>query len=119
LTSRRSIEPEPEAALRANVRLLGEILGAVIVEQEGEELLALEERVRKLARAGRRGYAEATDELTAIVHGLDLEQQALVLRSFAIYFQLANIAEQHHRVRRRRAYEAEGRTPPESGAEAL
>jgi phosphoenolpyruvate carboxylase len=119
LTSRRSTEPEPEAALRANVRLLGEILGAVIVEQEGEELLALEERVRKLARAGRRGYAEATDELTAIVHGLDLEQQALVLRSFAIYFQLANIAEQHHRVRRRRAYEAEGRTPPESLADAL
>lgn len=109
----------PEAPLRANIRLLGEILGTVIVEQEGEELLALEERVRKLARAGRRGYAEATDELSAIVGGLDLETQARVLRAFALYFQLANIAEQHHRVRRRRAYEHEGRTPPESLADAL
>jgi phosphoenolpyruvate carboxylase len=108
----------PDAALRANVRLLGEILGRVIVEQEGEALLELEERVRKLARAGRRGYPEAADELAAIVQGLDLERQALVLRAFAIYFQLANIAEQHHRVRRRRAYEHEGKTPPESLADA-
>jgi phosphoenolpyruvate carboxylase len=111
-------ERAPDVALRANVRLLGEILGQVIVEQEGEELLELEERVRKLARAGRRGYEQATEELTAIVRGLELDRQALVLRAFAIYFQLANIAEQHHRVRRRRAYELEGRTPPESLADA-
>jgi phosphoenolpyruvate carboxylase len=108
----------PEAALRANVRLLGDILGEVIVEQEGEEVLDLEERVRKLARAGRRGSAEAHDQLEELVGALELGRQALVLRAFSIYFQLANIAEQHHRVRRRRAYEHEGRTPPESLADA-
>jgi phosphoenolpyruvate carboxylase len=113
-----SAASEPWDALRANVRLLGAILGEVIVEQEGVELLELEERVRKLARAGRRGYAAAMDQLVELVSSLELEQQALVLRAFAIYFQLANVAEQHHRVRRRRAYEREGRTPPESLADA-
>jgi phosphoenolpyruvate carboxylase len=107
-----------DSPLRANIRLLGEILGEVIVEQEGEELLELEERVRKLARAGRREEEGATEQLMELVGSLDLEQQAIVLRAFSIYFQLANIAEQHHRVRRRRAYELEGRTPPESLADA-
>ena len=105
-------------ALRSNIRLLGDTLGLVIVEQEGEELLELEERARKLGRAGRRGSTEAIEQLVEFVGSLDLERQALVLRAFAVYFQLANIAEQHHRIRRRRAYESEGRTPPESLADA-
>src|SRR5207247_4365195 len=87
-------------ALRSNTRRLGDTLGLVIVEQEGEELLALEERARKLAIAGRRGSAEAMEQLVAFLGPLDLERQALVLRAFAVYFQLANIAEQHHRIRR-------------------
>ena len=41
-------------ALGRNVRLLGEILGTVLVEQEGEWLLEIVERVRLLARAARR-----------------------------------------------------------------
>ena len=51
--------------------------------------------------------------------GLDLERQALVMRAFAVYFQLVNLAEQHHRLRRRRQYEHERRVPRESLAEAL
>jgi hypothetical protein len=105
-------------ALRRDVRLLGDTLGLVIVEQEGEEILELEERVRRLSLAGRRGSAEAMEQLVEFVGSLDLEQQALVLRAFAVYFHLVNIAEQHHRIRRRRAYENEGRTPPESLADA-
>jgi phosphoenolpyruvate carboxylase len=53
------------------------------------------------------------------VGGLELERQALVLRAFAVYFQLVNLAEQHHRLRRRREYEHERRVPRESLAEAL
>lgn len=101
-----------DAPLRANVRLLGDILGRVLVEQEGEELFADEERIRALSRAAREGAPR--DELRDAVRVLDLECQGKVLRAFAMYFQLVNIAEQHHRVRRRRQYEREERIPHES-----
>jgi len=106
-------------ALRANVRLLGDVLGEVLVEQCGDDLFGLEEEIRALARAGRQGNEEASRRLRETVGALDLERQALVLRAFAMYFQLANIAEQHHRLRRRRAYEQEGRVGRESLADAL
>src|SRR5262249_38657136 len=99
-----------EAPLRRDVRLLGEILGRVIVEQEGEELLAEEERIRTLSREERAaGEAGPRSDLAAAVRALPLERQAKVLRAFGLYFQLTNLAEQHHRLRRRRQYEAEGR----------
>jgi len=108
-----------DSALRGNVRLLGNLLGRVLVEQEGERLLELEERIRGLARAGRQGDAAASAELSDTVHGLPPGEQATILRAFALYFQLANIAEQHHRIRRRLASEREGRVLRESLAEAL
>ena len=40
-------------ALRRDVRLVGDALGRVLVEQDGEELLADVERVRRLARQAR------------------------------------------------------------------
>ena len=115
----RPADPSPDAPLRANVRLLGEILGRVLTEQEGEELFRLEERVRLLARLGRRGDTGASRALAETIEALDVETQAVVLRAFTVYFHLANIAEQHHRVRRRREHEREGGDPRESLAEAL
>ncbi len=96
-----------DAPLRRDVRMLGDLLGQVLVEQEDESLLADVERVRALARAARGGAPH--DDLAAAVAGLPLERQASVLRAFALYFQLANVAEQQHRIRRRRAYAAEER----------
>ena len=107
-----------EAPLRANVRLLGELLGRVLAEQEGETFFELEEHVRALAREARAGAA-GREALTAAVAGLDVETQDTVQRAFALFFQLANIAEQHHRLRRRREYEHEGRLPRESLADAI
>lgn len=111
--------PRTDAALRANVRLLGEILGRVLIEQEGEELLALEERIRLLGRLGRRGDDGARRAMWEVVEGLDVERQATVLRAFTLYFHLANIAEQHHRLRRRREIERDGGVLRESLADAL
>ena len=112
--------PGTDAALRRDVRLLGETLGRVLVEQGGPGLLAAEERIRELSRNARStGSARARDKLAESVAALPLDRQADVLRAFSLYFQLANLAEQHHRLRRRRQYEHERRTPPESLAEAL
>jgi phosphoenolpyruvate carboxylase len=109
-----------EAPLRRDVRLLGDTLGRVLVEQEGEELLVEEERIRLLARDARAtGSRARRRELREAVRRLDLARQATVLRAFGLYFQLANIAEQHHRLRRRRQYEHEQRIPRESLAEAF
>jgi phosphoenolpyruvate carboxylase len=109
-----------DAPLRRDVRLLGETLGRVLVEQEGPELLEAEERIRLLAREARRtGRTTLRARLREAVAELDLDRQALVLRAFGVYFQLANLAEQHHRLRRRREYEHEGRIPRESLADAL
>jgi phosphoenolpyruvate carboxylase len=92
----------------------------VLVEQGGPELLADEERIRELSRRARAtGSASARANLAEAVAALPLERQSDVLRAFALYFQLANLAEQHHRLRRRRQYEHERRTPPESLADAL
>jgi phosphoenolpyruvate carboxylase len=105
--------PEPaDAPLRRDVRLLGDLLGRVLVEQDGELLLDDVERLRALARAAREGGPP--DDLAAAVAALPLERQASVLRAFATYFQLANVAEQQHRIRRHRIYAHEERVAPES-----
>src|SRR3954468_65584 len=89
--------------------MLGTILGTVLVEQEGEWLLELVERIRRDARAAR--YAGTVVEVDP---GLGADEQALVLRAFGLYFQLANLAEQHHRLRRRREDAHDGRVARES-----
>jgi phosphoenolpyruvate carboxylase len=104
-------------ALRRDVRMLGELLGRVLVEQEGESLLADVERVRRLARSARTGAPDA--ELRSAVAELSLERKTSVLRAFALYFQLANVAEQQHRIRRLGEYRAEGRVRRESLAAAF
>jgi phosphoenolpyruvate carboxylase len=101
-----------DAPLRRDVRMLGDLLGQVLVEQEDESLLEDVEHVRGLARAARGGASH--DDLAAAVGRLPIGRQASVLRAFGLYFQLANVAEQQHRIRRRRSYAAEERVLPES-----
>ena len=111
---------DADAPLRHDVRLLGEVLGRTLVEQHGPELLEDVERIRLLSRDARRsGRASRRAELEHVVEQLDADRQALVLRAFGVYFQLANLAEQHHRLRRRRQYEHEQRMPRESLPEAV
>jgi phosphoenolpyruvate carboxylase len=101
------------------VRLLGDLLGRVMVEQDGEELLAQEEEIRQVSRRAREtGDPALRVRLAQAVAALDLERQTKILRAFTLYFQLANLAEQHHRVRRRRDVERDRGTPRESLAEA-
>ncbi len=104
-------ERDSAAPLRRDVRLLGTILGGVLVEQEGPWLLELVERVRRSARDARsKGPAYGAGLLAAT----DPAAQALALRAFGLYFQLANLAEQNHRLRRRREDAHDGRISRES-----
>lgn len=112
----------PFDALRRDVSYLGHVLGDTLVEQEGEELLDLEETIRALAKA-RRAHEAAHDveraratakELSDLIGQLDTEVAERVARAFTHYFQLVNLAEQHHRIRRRRDYAREGKPQPGS-----
>ena len=106
--------------LRRDVRLLGRLLGEVLIEQEGQALFELEEQVRHLAIQRRRGpkpgRRAAAAELAALLQKLPLEQAEPVLRAFSVYFQLVNLAEQHHRIRRFRAHASDAQAKPQRGS---
>ncbi len=96
-----------DARLRENVHLLGELLGRAIRQQHGDELFEKIERIRKGAKAARRGIAEGAQQLGETLDSLDEHELLPVARGFNQFLNLANIAEQHHQVRRRRAGEPE------------
>lgn len=85
--------------LRNEIRWLGHLLGQVIREVEGEDILALEERVRNLSKDRRKGLPGAEDELQKLVHELDLDDAWALCRAFAYFFDLANMSEDRHRAR--------------------
>lgn len=87
-------------SLRGNVSLLGRILGDTIASAEGEEFLALVERIRGLSKGAREGSESEREELLAELRDLDNDQLVPVARAFAQFLNLANIADQHHLVSR-------------------
>ncbi|MFE4713982.1 MULTISPECIES: phosphoenolpyruvate carboxylase [unclassified Paenibacillus] len=92
--------------LRRDVRFLGNILGEVLVHQGGNELLEIVEKIRETSKSLRSLYLpELHSEFKELINSLDSENRHQVIRAFAIYFQLVNIAEQNHRIRRKRDYE--------------
>src|SRR5436309_851699 len=101
------------APLREDVHLLGALLGRVITAAEGPRLFDLEERVRACAKRLRAADAPGLhDELRALLDGLPPGEERMLVRAFSTYFGLVNLAEQQHRVRRRRAYAFE--RPPQA-----
>jgi phosphoenolpyruvate carboxylase len=97
--------PDP---LRNDVRMLGEFLGRVIRESGGDDLFDDVERVRALTiRAHDEQDLSALTEAEELVASFSIERAQEVARAFTCYFHLANLAEEHHRVRVLRAREAE------------
>src|SRR5262245_38328686 len=122
----RTAAPRPNPAVRAEprgigtarardplareVKLLGALLGQVIVEQEGEALLDLVERIRRATIALRRSPTPAARAaLAGQLDQVDLDEAEGVIRAFSLYFQLTNLAEEKQRIRRLRK---QGRTAP-------
>lgn len=92
--------------LRRDVRFLGNILGEVLVHQGGNELLDIVEKIRETSKSLRSVFLpELFADFKRIISTLEPDIRHQVIRAFAIYFQLVNIAEQNHRIRRKRDYE--------------
>lgn len=107
----------PNNALRRDVRMLGNILGEVLVHQGGTELLDTVERIREMSKALRAEFIpELYEEFKQTINALDKDKRHRVIRAFAIYFQLVNIAEQTHRIRRKRDYERSAGTAIQPGS---
>ncbi len=89
----------PEA-MRADVRMLGALLGQVLRESGGEELFDDVERLRQATiEAYTDESAEAFDRATRIAEEFSVQRADEVARAFTAYFHLVNLAEEHQRVR--------------------
>ncbi|MGA9306770.1 MAG: phosphoenolpyruvate carboxylase [Candidatus Sulfotelmatobacter sp.] len=111
----RSDDSAKDRSLRRDVRSRGAVLGRVGGEQAGKELFDTVEELRSLMIRHRervRG-SNSADELMAraeaTISGMDLARAYQVTKAFAIYFELANLAETNHRKRRRRARQLDQR----------
>jgi len=96
---------DKEKPLRRDVRFLGNLLGEVLIEQEGRRIFDIVERIRFLTKEMRRNYVrDLKEELVSTIRSLTPDDLYKVTRAFTLYFKLVNIAEQNHQIRRRREY---------------
>ncbi|MPQ56580.1 phosphoenolpyruvate carboxylase [Duganella sp. FT27W] len=100
---------DKDAPLKEDIRLLGRLLGDVLRDQEGEEVFAVVETIRQTAvRFRREDDTAAANELDGMLKILTREQTITVVRAFSYFSHLANIAEDQHHIRRRRAHQLAG-----------
>ena len=108
--------PLKDAPLKEDIRLLGRLLGDVLREQEGAAVFAVVETIRQTAvRFRRDADTEAGANLDKLLKKLTREQTITVVRAFSYFSHLANIAEDQHHNRRRRAHLMAG-SPPKAGS---
>src|SRR5688500_20176064 len=101
-------------ALARDSELLSAVLHEVLVEQAGEELARTVQWLHESADELRNGDAAAGAAMTGLVRGLAPGEVETCIRACALQLQLANIAEERERVRRRRYYDARGERQRES-----
>ncbi len=101
-----------DAQLRADIRLLGGVLGDVIRDQAGDAVFDLVERTRVESQRLRREGGPA-DDLIARLSTLDHRDTLHVVRAFSHFALLANLAEDLHEERglRRRRIAGDPPTP--------
>ncbi|HUZ83668.1 MAG TPA: phosphoenolpyruvate carboxylase, partial [Gaiellales bacterium] len=88
--------------LARDLELLDGALRQVLAEQEDPRLGELVERIGRVALAGRElGWSHPESDPAAAVADLDPGLRDAALRAFGLQLQLANVAEQHHRLRGR------------------
>ncbi len=119
------VDQSKDAPLRADIRRLGDLLGETLKRLGGERLFEIEEDVRALCKRLRREHsnkgaadraASTERELKRLLQDLSLDETIGVIRAFSVYFQLVNIAEQHHRIRRKKYYDLRTPEQPQRGS---
>jgi len=104
----------PDIPLRDDVRRLGALVGDLLAEQVSTQFFDDVEQVRTRAIARRESEAPLSD-LNDALKGLPPERAEAMVRAFSTYFQVVNIAERVHRIRRRRDYQRAGTAPQPDG----
>ncbi|WIB79070.1 phosphoenolpyruvate carboxylase [Curtobacterium sp. MCPF17_002] len=98
--ARDDVSGAVDSDLRSDVRYLGNLLGRVLRETGGEDLLHDVESLRAaVIDAFEGGEAEGAARAEAIVAAMSAERAEAVAQAFTTYFHLTNLAEEHHRVR--------------------
>ena len=110
---RTTVGREASEPMRADIRLLGAILGDTVREQNGEFVYQLVERARVESFRVRRSEIERAD-LAEMFTGIDIHLAIPVIRAFSHFALLANVAEDVHRERRRAIHAAAGEPAPDS-----
>ena len=107
--------PPKDDPLRRDVGMLGALVGDVIREQGGRDLFDLVESVRGGAIRRREADSDDCGPLAEDLQGLSPHVARELVRAFSTYFQVVNLAEQVHRIRRGKAHlRSDG--PPQSGS---
>ena len=88
-------------------------MGAVIREQGGDELFEKVEGARVAAIRRREGESSADTELQTLVGALSPRDAGELVRGFATYFSVVNLAERINRIRRGRDHLRSGKAPQE------
>lgn len=119
MRNRETLEfAETDTLLRDDVRRLGTMVGEMLAEQVSAELLTQVESVRRAAIA-RREQGEEIDDLAARLAAVPLDDADALVRAFAAYFGVVNLAERVHRIRRRRHYQRSTDAPQPGGLTAV
>ena len=106
---------EKDRALREDVHRLGALVGELVREQGGEALFDLVESARRASIAHREGDKHAVRALTGTLAELSPPTARDFIRAFSTWFQMVNMAEKVHRIRRRRDYLIDSSTPQPFG----
>ncbi len=132
--SKHNDRQEKDAALRQDIRTLGNALGQAIQRHDGYDVFHSVEQLRKYCKRLRecaeslpqaspseipqlQKEAETlAQEIAQITHDCNLDTAIAVIRAFTVYFHLVNTAEQYHRIRRRRVHEASNMHKPQHGS---
>src|SRR5580698_211967 len=110
--------PTRHHPLRDDIQTLAQLTDEVLREQGGEELWKLVEQDRLTAVRWRDGVPAAADALAVRVRGRPPRVARELVRAFSAWFQLVNVAEKVHRIRRRREYfQQDGDRPQPGGVE--